>query len=239
MLETTQPEVAETANQPDMTDADSEYVGADGGVEEPFMTVRYNKEDTALSKEDAITYAQKGMNYDKLSERLETATAKLSEYESSDLYRLANEYAEKNGTSADRVSELLSQHLRTGIDENAAKQTIVDNQLSDFMDRNPGMDPRQLPSSVLNAWCSGVPLSEAMVVHQAGAYRHEVETLRQQVEQLSTNEKNASASMGRPQSNGSARQKTLSEDTIRNMSQKELEKNHERIWAFLTGAKRD
>lgn len=238
MLETTQPEVVETANQPDMTDANLLIEGADSGAaEEPFMTVRYNKQDTDLSKEDAITYAQKGMNYDKLSERLESATAKLNEYESSDLYRLAKEYAEKNETTSEQVNEMLRQHL--SMDENAAKQAIVDKQLTDFMEKNPGVDPRKLPSSVLNAWRGGVPLSEAMVAHQAGAYRHEMETLRQQVAQLSTNAKNAAASMGRPQSNGSARQKVLSEETIRHMSQKELDRNHERIWAFLTGTKKN
>lgn len=34
--------------------------------EEPFMVVRYNKEDKKLSREEAITMAQKGMNYDKV-----------------------------------------------------------------------------------------------------------------------------------------------------------------------------
>ena len=33
-------------------------------ADEPFLTIRYNKEDKGLTREDAITYAQKGMNYD-------------------------------------------------------------------------------------------------------------------------------------------------------------------------------
>lgn len=36
-------------------------------TEEPFMTVKYNSEEKGLSKEEAITMAQKGMNYDKIN----------------------------------------------------------------------------------------------------------------------------------------------------------------------------
>jgi len=35
-------------------------------AEEPFLTVRYDKEDKNLSKDEAVTYAQKGMNYDRM-----------------------------------------------------------------------------------------------------------------------------------------------------------------------------
>ena len=36
---------------------------------EPFLSIKYNKEDVPLDKDKAIEYAQKGMNYDKAIER--------------------------------------------------------------------------------------------------------------------------------------------------------------------------
>ena len=43
-------------------------------IAEPFLTVKYNKQEKNLSRDEAREYAQKGMNYDKVSKRLnETA----------------------------------------------------------------------------------------------------------------------------------------------------------------------
>ncbi len=39
----------------------------DSNSDEPFMTIKYNSEEKGLSKEEAITMAQKGMNYDKIN----------------------------------------------------------------------------------------------------------------------------------------------------------------------------
>jgi len=47
--------------------------------EEPFLTVRYNKQDRHLSKEEAAGYAQKGLNYDKLESRYRRLCEKLGE----------------------------------------------------------------------------------------------------------------------------------------------------------------
>lgn len=43
----------------------------------PFLNIRYNKEDVALNQEQAIEYAQKGMNYDKLNDRLSYLQSRL------------------------------------------------------------------------------------------------------------------------------------------------------------------
>lgn len=44
---------------------------------QPFLNIRYNKEDIGLSQEEAINYAQKGMNYDKLNERYSSLNSNL------------------------------------------------------------------------------------------------------------------------------------------------------------------
>ena len=234
MFETTQPEVVETANQPD-TAAETEDAMPDG-ANEPFLTVRYNKEDKVLDEETARTYAQKGMNYDKLSERLETANAQLAEYEEGSLNQLVRDYAAQSGASYEEINEMLQEQLGMGLDEDAAKQAVIDAQLMDFMARNPEVDPRGLPGDVLDAWSAGVPLGEAAAGHAA---QKQIGVLQQQISEIQANAENAAASMGKPQSRGEAHEKPLSVETIRNMSEKELKKNHERIWEYLTGQKRD
>lgn len=60
-------------------------------VEEPFLTVKYNGEDQSLNEDDARTYVQKGMNYDKIYE----------------VYKPIEQLARQNGMSvADYVNQL-------------------------------------------------------------------------------------------------------------------------------------
>ena len=220
MLETAQPQAGSTANQPEDIAAVSETeIGESSNPEneslkdnagEPFMTVRYNKEDKPLSKEEAVAYAQKGMNYDKLQERLKEASTKLCEYE--------------NGT-----------YQYGGQDTEEAKQALIDAQLDAFLQDNPGTDPRKLPESVLGAWKKGVPLGEAYLRHQTQELSSRVKQMEKAAAQAEANRRNEAASMGSAVSNGPTRGKALSEDSIRNMTPAELEKNHERIWAYLTG----
>ena len=69
---------------------------------EPFLTVRYNKEDRGLTQEEAITLAQKGLNYDAVYGRYEA----LKPYESAinEISRLA----QANGLSVDDYLQNLS-----------------------------------------------------------------------------------------------------------------------------------
>lgn len=221
MLETTQSQVDETANQPDIGKSGGEMADQNA---EPFLTVRYNKEDKPLSREAAVTYAQKGLNYDKLSERLTQTNEKLGEVDG--LMGLASEYAQKSGMTTEEVLGLMRQHLDANVDERATKQTEVDKQLEAFMLENPELNPMELPEAVIEEWQKGVSLSKAYYAHQ--------ELKEKQLAQQATNQQNANASMGTAQSSGEAHDKVLSPDTIHHMTPRELDKNHSRIWAFLT-----
>lgn len=220
MNDSAQP-VATLANQPTQSEAVSESSAVNESLNtensfestdnvEPFITVKYNKKETGLSRDEAKTYAQKGMNYDKVLGRLNEANAKLKKYE---------------GLSTKQTS-------------NVDRQSAVNKQLSEFLSKNPGVDPNKLPSEILKAWKKGVPLSEAAAFYQANKYQSEVNDLKKQINQLKTNESNSQASMGRPSSNGSAQLKPLTVESIKNMSKKEIDKNIDRIWEFLTGVKK-
>lgn len=212
--------------------ADTQQSGDDA----PFLTVKYNKEQMPLSKEAAVTYAQKGMNYDKLSARLSAADEKLSIYESDDFFKIAQAYSNKSGRPIGDVMVSMRaqvQNIHGGPNDN---QALIDAQLKSFMRAYPQVDPRRLPEGVLDAWSTGVPLSEAFLAYQGGAYRDAATERKTRLAREKTNRRNADASMGQPKSRGRAHERPLSDDAIRTMSPRELDRNHERIWAYLTGA---
>lgn len=224
MFDTAQPQAGYTANQPEeittapesqdgeSSAAENEsLIGSAAGDKEPFMTIRYNKEHKPLSKEEAIAYAQKGMNYDKLQERLKSASEKLSEYEKG-VY-------EQHGSQEAKEE----------------KQAVIDAQLDAFLRGNPGIDPRKLPESVMDAWKKGVPLNEAFLNHQSQELYLKVREMEKAARQADVNRMNEAASMGSAVSSGPTRGKALSDENIRSMTAVELEKNHDRIWAYLTG----
>ncbi len=210
MVETARPQAAPVANQPgEGAEAAAETSTAQESAS-PFLTVKYNKQEKNLSQEEARQFAQKGMNYDKISSRLKETSAKLKQYEGA----------------------------KTSKAQASGRQEAVNRQLSDFIAKNPGLDPRNLPEEIIEAWKRGVPLGEAAAKYQADSYRRQTQELKRQIEQLKINESNTAASMGRAHSNGSTQQKPLTVEAIKKMSRQEVEKNHDRIWEFLTGVKK-
>ena len=65
----------------------------DEAASTPFLTITYNKEKKGLTQEEAVTYAQKGMNYDKLHSQYESVKQKES------LLNEISRLAELNGMS--------------------------------------------------------------------------------------------------------------------------------------------
>ncbi len=211
MEETAQPQAAPEANQlGEIAEAAVETSMINENME-PFLTVKYNKQEKNLSQDEAREYAQKGMNYDKISDRLKQTKQRLIEYEKTSS-------AKANGIN---------------------RQESVNRQLSEFVANNPELDPRNLPKEIIEAWKNGVPLGEAAAKYHAENYRRQTQELKRKIEQLKINESNSLASMGRAHSNGSTQQKPLTVEAIKRMSRREVEKNHDRIWEFLTGVKKN
>ena len=164
MDEMTQPQVVQTANQPDNvavsaqtqsgTPPTSEQARSEA-ADKPFLTVRYNKQDKPLSREEAAVYAQKGMNYDKLSEKLKVADEQLKSL--SGTKALAAENTARSGMVETEALSAMQSKLN-GQDMQAAVRA----QLDVFVAANPDIDPRKLPESVLTEWKRGVPLNEGL-----------------------------------------------------------------------------
>ncbi len=219
MNEMAQPQAVDTEYQPVRTD------GGDGGQNSDqnnaFLTVRYNKEELPLSREAAAEYAQKGLNYDKINGRLEKAQEMLSAYE--DIGTAAKDYAQTSGIDEAKVLAA----LKLALDEDKKKQEAVNAQLTAFLHIHPDIDPRTLPNAVVDAWKGGTPLLDAY--DRMRIKEQQLELARQ------TNAQNSTASMGGAVGIGAAAPRPISDVSIKMMSPAELEKNHSRIWAFLTG----
>lgn len=61
-------------DEPEATPAEEDE---EATQEEPFLNIRYNKEDVALTREEAIELAQKGKNYDKVYENYSALNSQL------------------------------------------------------------------------------------------------------------------------------------------------------------------
>lgn len=237
MDEMTQPQVVQAANQPNISDGGEALDSASGkmgearseGAERPFLTVRYNKQDKPLSREEAAVYAQKGMNYDKLSERLKAADEQLNSLGSN-----AQTSQVSGGSRMPEAEEPgATQSMLNGQD----MQAVVSAQLKAFETAHTDIDPWSLPEAVLTEWKRGVPLGEAYYAYQANELDSKVRDLERIERAKAANESNAAASMGGAGSMGAAHPQPLTDDAIQTMSPAQLDKNHARIWAYLTGQK--
>lgn len=70
--------------------------------DEPFLQIRYNKEDVGLSKEEAIELAQKGKNYDKLSDKFTQLKSELTKLASRNNMTV-DEFMSKMGETVKKV----------------------------------------------------------------------------------------------------------------------------------------
>lgn len=223
MFEMAQPQAVDMANQPNTAVDSSTQIGAQQQEDAAFLTVRYNKEALPLSREAAAAYAQKGLNYDKLNGRLEKAQELLTAYE--DIGEAAKDYANQNGVSEAEALTAIRQRLS----DEQQKQSAVNAQLDEFLAAHPDVELQTLPEAVIHTWKNGTPLIDAY------AQMTKQEQMRERARQ--TNARNMTASMGGAIGTGAAAPRPITEDGIKLMNPAELNRNHSRIWAFLTGQK--
>lgn len=73
-VETDGEQVEEPQEEPKETETETESVDNDD-----FLTIRYNKEDKNLTKDEAIALSQKGMNYDKVKAEYDSLNGKIDQ----------------------------------------------------------------------------------------------------------------------------------------------------------------
>lgn len=195
--------------------------------ENPFLKVKYNGEEMTLDEARARELAQKGMNYDKVQEKLQALESdpRLSFVESlaSQHGMDVNQYLEavKQQQEQARLDELIQsnipEHLAKEVLENrkfreqmeqerakVAADEKANAQFNEFFAHFEETEGRafdankdQIPQSVWEANKNGVPLKQAYMEHQ-------FKELQQQIKTLKQNESNAKkAPVGSLTTNGS------------------------------------
>lgn len=84
-------------------------------TEQPFLTIQYNKESKGLTQEEAITLAQKGMNYDKVYQELQDyKSGKVTDPALNEL----DFWAKQNGMSRQEYVDFLRENRHAQIVQN-------------------------------------------------------------------------------------------------------------------------
>ena len=110
------------------TEVTPEETQTEPAEEEPFLNIRYNGADEALTREQAIELAQKGRNYDKILNRLETLqndpVRQLIEQQAQNAGLDVNTYVERLNQLQERsnLNRIAQQYKQShpGVDDNAA-----------------------------------------------------------------------------------------------------------------------
>jgi len=157
--------------------------------EQPFLNIKYNKEDVGLSKEEAIEFAQKGKNYDHLKEKYDLLNTEidtlakannmsvqdyiknLKDVQSAfELNREVEALKEQYPNSEEEVlKELAQSRLRDNANvlskqkenEINARRDEINRQLDVFKKMYPDVNPQTLDRSVYEKMNEGFSLSEA------------------------------------------------------------------------------
>ncbi len=190
-------------------------------VEQPKIRVKYNHEERELTLEEATQLAQKGMNYDKLQE-------KINSIQNDPGMQYLTELANRNGTSVPELVEYwrqqdeqqqLDELVQRNIPEEYAREILEnkkfrqqleaekrqqtekqqrDNEYMDFLQTYTDVEPEKIPQEVWDKHKEGVPLKYAYM-------EHERKQLQDQIKVLKQNEKNSKrAVIGSVTSNGTA-----------------------------------
>jgi hypothetical protein len=174
----------------------------------PFLKVKYNKEEMELDEATARELAQKGLNYDKVQERLQAL-------ESDPRLTLVEQLAQQQGMNVDEYVEAVRQYqeqaqldalIQQNIPEEYAKEMLENRrfreqlqaeqqqkqqeaqQQQEFADffkyfkESNGRDfvpeTDQIPDSVWQANQQGIPLRYAYAEHENNQLRQQLATLK-------------------------------------------------------------
>lgn len=199
-------------------DTDDDLTGSEDGAQEETFTVKYNGEEKQLSREELITAAQKGLNYDKVK-------SKLDSFESGNVYKAMKAGADKAGMTmdayaayllenseadaqldaeteirnkypgapADMIKELASlRRKEAGGKQQSSEQSAEQKAWAQVLQEYPDLKIDQIPEDVQEDVKNGVSPLLAMK-------NHEIRELKQQKKAEAVrekNEKNKKASVG-------------------------------------------
>lgn len=253
MAEDTQPKVENEAIPADSTETPAPEETT------PFLQVKYNKEEVALSKEEAATLAQKGMNYDKVKQAKEELEQKFNNDPSR---QYVNTLAEEYGVDPEKVLEKLNADALALIAKKEGKTvaeikaeralaekdaTIADlsKYKTEIEQKTQASEQLQQETEAFEKAHPGVPITQEMLEMWGRGYDMEtafekdsyVKELEKKLNIKKTNEENAAASTGRIGNQEDGHIAEITPEVIKDMTPQQLEKHHSKVWSALTSKK--
>lgn len=203
--------ILDIEDEPDTTEESETSEEVTQTVEEsPFLSVKYNKEDRNLTREEAITFAQKGMNYDKLNERYtnqhsileklasannlsvedflnELQTAQNSYAISSEVERLREQYPDADEELLKALATERVEHTpRVSESEKreSEHQAEINRQFESFKKRFPTVDAASLDDEVYQLMDEGHTLLEAYSIVENNKNKKDIDSLSARIKEL-------------------------------------------------------
>lgn len=170
----------------------------------PKIKVKFNHEEKELTLDEATLYAQKGMNYDKVIERL-------NEVQNNPGLQYLNDLANKNNMSVEDLvgywrqqeeQQMINELVQKNIPEEYAREMVENRKFREqlnkekeqqtkmtetkqkeeaeikaFMDAFPDVKPDDIPQEVIDKVQAGTPLKYAYMEHQYSQLTNKVKTL--------------------------------------------------------------
>ena len=231
----------EPVEEEEPTDENPEPEGQEE-ADQPTFDLKYMGEIKTVGREEVVTLAQKGLNYDRILGERDTAKAEVSrlqEYENF-LQELAGP---DNLTIEDLIDSTRAEVLakKEGLDPSVALQSIKldrdkrafeaqksreqadqrakqaeeERQQEDFrrfVQAYPGVKAQDIPAEVWEKVRGGVPLVTAYAQHENKQLREENAALKAKVETAEQNKKNEERSTGSQSSSGKSTKKDIFEE---------------------------
>jgi len=204
------PEPVAEAKEPEKTEDDG------------FLTIRYNKADKKLSREEAVELAQKGMNYDHIQQELQS-------YRDGPIGKAIKAYADAAGMSVEKYAEmmidqqnaaaekqamqeleekypdapeeLLREYAKLQMEGNRAKAVSAEEAKrqkawADALAEYPDIKPDSVPQDVHDAVANGATPLDALRMHELTSLRAKIAELTSAQETKQKQDENRARSIG-------------------------------------------
>ena len=216
------------------------------------IKVRFNHEDIELPYEEAVCNIQKGLNYDKVAERLSmlqndealkiidgiasefgVSRAEITRKWKTDLEeQKIMRFAEEKGLPPDMAMEVLQARKENEEREfekriEAAQEAVINlltEQESEFHEAYPDLPDDDVPDDVLMEWGKGTPLKHAYQAYENPILRQKLKEMEDRLSVSELNGKNEEASMGSVRSNGDTQPPDLTAEGIKQMTSEQRRK---------------
>ena len=216
---------ADTAGQQTTTQqADTTQTGGQQQTE-PFLTIKYNKDEVPLDKNRAIEYAQKGMNYDHVYNEL-------TQLRNHPGMSYLNTQAQRYGMTVDQYvqavqeaeeREQLNQLVQNNIPQEYAQEMLENRKFrqqyqaerqanqqrettnrmyQEFLDTYPDIKPEEIPPEVWQEVKQGKNLLDAYVRHENKSLKDKLNGFQTREQAAQANQANANSSTGSAKGNG-------------------------------------